>query len=44
VKKKRFFVEQIVDVLKQVAMGVPVAELIRQVGRKSKVSFAYALF
>jgi putative transposase len=32
VKKKRFSVEQIVGVLKQVEMGVPVTELIRQVG------------
>jgi hypothetical protein len=40
-KKKRFSVAQIVDVLKQVELGVPVAELIRQVRRKSlKVSFA----
>ena len=31
-KKKSFSVEQIVGVLKQVEMGVPVAELIRQVG------------
>ena len=31
-KRKRFSVEQIVAVLKQVEMGVPVAELIRQVG------------
>jgi putative transposase len=32
VKRKRFSVEQIVGVLKQVEVGVPVAELIRQVG------------
>src|SRR5450631_979895 len=32
VKRKRFSVEQIVAVLKQAEMGVPVAELIRQVG------------
>ena len=31
-KKKRFSVEQIVGVLKQAEVGVPVAELIRQVG------------
>ena len=31
-KKKRFSVEQIVAVLKQAEVGVPVAELIRQVG------------
>jgi putative transposase len=32
VKRKRFSVEQIVAVLKQAELGVPVAELIRQVG------------
>jgi len=32
VKRKRFSVEQIVGVLKQAELGVPVAELIRQVG------------
>jgi putative transposase len=32
VKRKRFSVEQIVAVLKQAEIGVPVAELIRQVG------------
>ncbi len=31
-KKKRFSVEQIVGVLKQAEVGVPVAELIRKVG------------
>ena len=31
-KKKRFSVEQIVWVLKQAEVGVPVAELIRKVG------------
>ena len=31
-KRKRFSVEQIVGVLKQAEMGVPVAELIRKVG------------
>jgi putative transposase len=31
-KKKRFSVEQIVAVLKQAELGMPVAELIRQVG------------
>ena len=31
-KKKRFSVEQIVEVLKQAEVGVPVAELIRKVG------------
>jgi putative transposase len=32
VKRKRFSVEQIVGVVKQAEVGVPVAELIRQVG------------
>ena len=32
VKRKRFSVEQIVAVLKQAELGLPVAELIRQVG------------
>jgi len=31
-KRKRFSVEQIVAVLKQVELGLPVADLIRQVG------------
>jgi putative transposase len=31
-KRRRFSVEQIVAVLKQAEIGVPVAELIRQVG------------
>jgi putative transposase len=32
VKKKRLAVEQIVAILKQAELGIPVAELIRQVG------------
>jgi putative transposase len=32
VKKKRFSVEQIVAVLKQAELGMPVADLIRQIG------------
>jgi putative transposase len=32
VKRKRFSVEQIVAVLKQAELGLPVADLIRQVG------------
>jgi putative transposase len=32
VKKKRFSAEQIVAILKQAQLGIPVAELIRQVG------------
>ena len=31
-KRKRFSVEQIVAILKQAELGIPVAELIRQVG------------
>jgi putative transposase len=31
-KRKRFSVEQIVTVLKQAELGMPVADLIRQVG------------
>lgn len=31
-KKKRFSVEQIVGILKQAEVGVPIAELIRRVG------------
>jgi len=31
-KKKRFAVEQIVAILKQAELGIPIAELIRQVG------------
>ena len=31
-KKKRFLVEQIVAVLKQAELGLPVADLVRQVG------------
>ena len=32
VKRKRFSVEQIVTIVKQAEMGMPVAELIRRVG------------
>jgi len=32
VKKKRFSVEQIVSVLKQAELGMPVADIVRQVG------------
>jgi len=32
VKRKRFSVEQIVAILKQAELGMPIAELIRQVG------------
>ena len=33
VKKKRFSVEQVVGVLKQAEVGVPIGELVRQGGR-----------
>jgi len=32
VKKKRFSAEQIVAILKQAELGIPISELIRQVG------------
>jgi len=32
VKKKRFSAEQIVAILKQAKLGIPISELIRQVG------------
>jgi len=38
VEKKRFSVEQIVAVLKQAELGMPVADLIRQVGSRSRPS------
>ena len=31
-RKKRFSVEQIVEILKQAEVGVPIGELVRQVG------------
>ncbi len=36
-KKKRFSVEQIVAVLKQAELGVPVAEVIRKVGIRPSI-------
>jgi hypothetical protein len=36
--KKKFSVEQIVGVLKQAEVGVPIAELIRKVGIRSRRS------
>ena len=36
-KKKRFSVEQIVGVLKQVEVGVPVTEMIRKAGIRADV-------
>ncbi len=38
-KRKRFSVEQVVGVLKQVEMGVLVAELIRQVGSSEQTLY-----
>lgn len=35
-KKTRFSVEQIVAVLKQAELGLPVADLIRQIGRSEQ--------
>jgi putative transposase len=41
VKRKRFSVEQIVGVLKQAEVGVPVAELIRQVGISEQTFYCW---
>ncbi len=38
VKKKRFAVEQIVAILKQAELGVPIAELSRQVGMSGGIT------
>jgi putative transposase len=43
VKRKRFPVEQIVGVLKQAEVGVPVAELIRKVGISEQTYYLYGL-
>ena len=40
-KRKRFSVEQIVAVLKQAELGVPVAELIRQVGITEQTLYSW---
>jgi putative transposase len=40
-KKKRFSVEQIVAVLKQAELGMPVADLIRQVGISEKTFYRW---
>lgn len=40
-KRKRFSVEQIVAVLKQAEVGVPVAELIRQVGITEQILYRW---
>jgi putative transposase len=43
VKRKRFSVEQIVAVLKQAEVRVPVAELIRKVGISEQTFYLYGL-
>ena len=40
-KRKRLSVEQIVAVLKQAEIGVPVAELIRQVGIREQTPYRW---
>ncbi len=40
-RKKRFSVEQIVAVLKQAELGLPVADLIRQVGIPRATFYLY---
>ena len=40
-KRKRFSVEQIVGVLKQAEVGVPVAELIRKVGSSEQTFYRW---
>ena len=40
-KRKRFSVEQIVGVLKQAEVGVPVAELIRKVGISEQTFYCW---
>jgi hypothetical protein len=42
-KRKRFSVEQIVAVLKQAEAGLPVADLIRQVGISEQTYYLYGL-
>jgi putative transposase len=41
VKKRRFSAEQIVAILKQAELGIPVAELIRQVGVSEQTSYRW---
>jgi putative transposase len=43
VKQKRFTVEQIVTVLKQVEAGVPMAELIRRVGISEQTFYRWKM-
>jgi len=40
-KRKRFSVEQIVAILKQAEMGMPVAELIRRVGISEQMFYRW---
>jgi putative transposase len=40
-KRKRFSVEQIVAVLKQAELGMPVAEILRQVGISENTLFRW---
>ncbi|VVE73463.1 transposase [Pandoraea pnomenusa] len=40
-KRKRFSVEQIVAVLKQAELGMPVADLIRHVGISEQTSYRW---
>ena len=40
-KKKRYSTEQIVAVLKQVDMGMPVADLVRQLGISEMTYYLY---
>jgi putative transposase len=40
-KRKRFSVEQIVAILKQTELGLPVADLIRQVGISEQTFYLY---
>jgi putative transposase len=39
VKKKRFVVEQIVAIRKQAELGIPIVELIREVGISGQTSY-----
>jgi len=38
-KRKRFAVEQIVAILKQAELGIPIVELIRQVGVSEQTTY-----
>lgn len=41
VKRRRFSAEQIVAILKRAELGIPVAELIRQVGVSEQTFYLY---